>query len=144
LQGGPRKELLFCNVVLGRRAAVVRRRFWPGEGGGVFYGPLGVDLGLGWLRKDDRQGCCAAPDGDRCWSGCFGEMGCSGRLVNGQRAMVGAGEQVLGCWDHGERPGTRFSCGGCRRRRRAREKRPWPLYIANEQTRGVNSTGRRP
>jgi hypothetical protein len=71
-----------------------------------------------------------------------GRLG-GGGLVNGRRAMVGAGEQVLGRWDHGERPGTRCSCAGCRRRRRAREKRPWPLYIANEQARGVKSTGRR-
>jgi hypothetical protein len=41
LQGGPRKDLFFCNVVPGARAAVrfagirrARRRSWPGEDGG--------------------------------------------------------------------------------------------------------------
>jgi hypothetical protein len=67
LQEGPRKELLFRNVVPGARAAAVRRQFRPGiagarpgDGRGVAYGPLGVDLGLGWWRTAGRQGCPAA------------------------------------------------------------------------------------
>jgi hypothetical protein len=54
LEGGPQKDLGFCNVAPGARAAAVRRQFWPGiagvrpgDGRGVAYGPLGVDLGLG-------------------------------------------------------------------------------------------------
>jgi hypothetical protein len=42
LQGAPRKDLLFCNVVPGRGAVAVPVKFrsglarvWPGEGGGA-------------------------------------------------------------------------------------------------------------
>jgi hypothetical protein len=49
------------------RAAAVRRQFRPGitgvrpgDGRGVAYGPLGVDLRLGWRRTAGRQGCPAA------------------------------------------------------------------------------------
>jgi hypothetical protein len=70
-------ELPICREALGKkfgfamwslgRAAAVRRQFRsgiaevrPGDGRGVAYGPLGVDLGLGWWRKGGRQGCSAA------------------------------------------------------------------------------------
>jgi hypothetical protein len=85
LQGGPRKDLCFCNVAPGARAAVVRWQFRsgiagvrPGTGRGVTYGPLGVDLGLSWWRRGGRQGHSAAPGGGRRWSGCSGAVGGSG------------------------------------------------------------------
>jgi hypothetical protein len=68
LQQGPWEDFCFRNVVPGRGAAAVPVKFrpglagvWPGEGGGVFYGPLGFGLGAQLEDRGCRRGCSAAP-----------------------------------------------------------------------------------
>jgi hypothetical protein len=97
LQGGPRKDLGFCNVAPGVRAAAVRRQFRPGiagfrpgNGRGVAYGLLGVDLRLGWRQTASRQGHSTASGGGRRWSGWSGAVGGSAGVAARLGVLVDA------------------------------------------------------
>jgi hypothetical protein len=124
LQGGPRKDLFFCNVVPGARAAVrfagirrARRRFWPGEDGGRVYGPQGLGLG-GYLAHGGGR---RAPESSGRTAGVPGapsvvrRRGALGGL--GMRAVWGRSELrwegARGPWEARGRLGYRG--GQCRR-----------------------------
>jgi hypothetical protein len=149
LQGGPRKDLFFCNVVPGARAAVrfagirrARRRFWPGEDGGRVYGPQGLGLG-GYLAHGGGR---RAPESSGRTAGVPGapsvvrRRGALGGL--GMRAVWGRSELrwegARGPWGPAGGSDTEVASAGARRRapvRRARSRQNfarsapvWPRF----------------
>jgi hypothetical protein len=82
LQGGPRKEIFFCNVAPGRSTSGGPAKFRPtagrgrpGTGGGESKGCCGPILGVGWGQGGVRRGAAPAarPGGRR--GLCAGEVG---------------------------------------------------------------------
>jgi hypothetical protein len=128
LQGGPQKDLLFCNVVPGRGAAAVTVKFWRGLAGvrpgrvgersTGHWGPVCVSLGARggrWEGARRRSGAPATAAGNA------GEGRGLRRWLGGRRVVVelevGAGDLgvALGVAGRGGRvPGSVASAAWAR------------------------------